>query len=249
MNSSLNFFKFKSINMWLLDSVINSSIYAAKPESLNDPFDCQIDLEFELKKATLNEMNHANAILQTALNNPAFIDNWRSVLSSCGVVSFTQDDASHKAIENILMWTHYADEHKGVCLEYSVGEEYINNNWIGDDAENPLVMCRSVNYKSELSINCLGNDFNNEREFVIALLEDYLTMKTTPWGYEHEGRIIFTKNGSVALPREALVAVRFGLKSSSDHVRLIKRILADYSPETRVFKAVKEKNNIKFIDV
>ncbi|MGU5655729.1 DUF2971 domain-containing protein [Aeromonas allosaccharophila] len=249
MNTPLNFFKFKPINMWLLDSIINSSIYAAKPEFLNDPFDCQIDFEFELKKAALNEINHENSILQAALNSPAFLENWRSVLSSCGVVSFTQDDISHKAIENILMWTHYADEHKGVCLEYSVGEEYINNNWIGDNAENPLLMCRSVNYKSELSISCLDNNFKNERELVIALLEYYLTTKTKPWCYEHERRIVFTKNGSVALPREALTAVRFGLKSPDEHVLLISRILSDYSPETRVFKAVKEKNNIKFIDV
>lgn len=235
--------------MWLLDSIINSSIYAAKPESLNDPFDCQIDFEFELKSAVLNAMNHGNVTLQTALNSPAFIDNWRNILSSCGVVSFSQDGADHKTIENILMWTHYADEHKGVCLEYSVSDEYIKNNWISDNAENPLVICRPVNYKSELSLNCLGNIFKNEREFISALLGDYLTTKTTLCGYEREGRIIFTRNGAVALPRQALIAVRFGLKSPDEHVSLIKRILSDYSPQTRVFKAVKEKNNIKFIDV
>ncbi|HHQ4552753.1 TPA: DUF2971 domain-containing protein [Aeromonas veronii] len=249
MNTSLNFFKFKPINMWLLDSIINSSIYAAKPESLNDPFDCQIDFEFELEKATSNKMNHANAILQAALNNPAFIDNWRNVLSSCGVVSFTQDYGSHKAIENILMWTHYADDHKGVCLEYSIDDKYIEQNWMGDDAKNKLVICRHVQYKNELSLNCLNKAFKYGEEFVSDLVVDYLTTKTTPWRYENEGRLIFKGSGVVALPRQSLTAVRFGLKSLDDHVRLIKRILSDYSPQTKVFKAIKDKNNIIFVDV
>ncbi|UNP88988.1 DUF2971 domain-containing protein [Aeromonas encheleia] len=235
--------------MWLVDAIVNSSIYAAKPEDLNDPFDCQIDIEFELKKTMSNQHNHENTIIQKALNGSTFIDNWRNILSSCGVVSFSQNNEIYKVIDSILMWTHYADEHKGVCLEYLVDDGYIKDNWIGSEKDNTLVMCRCVKYEDELSLNCLNNTILEENEFIKDLLVDYLTTKTKPWSYENEGRIVFMENGPIDLPRQALVAVRFGLKSSNNHVSLIKRILSDYSPQTRVFKAIKEQNKIIFIDV
>lgn len=246
---ALHFYKFKPINMWLLDAIVNSSIYAAKPDDLNDPFDCQIDIEFELKKAQSNKYNHENAIVKKMLNSTTFIDNWRRNLSSCGVVSFSQDNDIYKVIENILMWTHYADEHKGVCLEYVVDDEYIKDNWIGSEKDNALVICRQVKYENELSLNSLNKAITEENEFIKELLVDYLTTKTKPWCYENESRIVFMANGPVDLPRQALISVRFGLNSSDNHVSLIKRILSDYSPQTRVFKAIKEQNKISFIDI
>lgn len=51
---SLILYKFRKIDKRLIESLVNQNLYFANPTSLNDPFDCQIDLEAALKRAELS---------------------------------------------------------------------------------------------------------------------------------------------------------------------------------------------------
>ena len=44
------YFKFRVINKYLLESLMQGALYFASPEELNDPFDCNLDI----KKAIIN---------------------------------------------------------------------------------------------------------------------------------------------------------------------------------------------------
>lgn len=45
MNTLNTLFKFRTINKYLIESLVNPSIFFPKPENLNDPFDCRPNLE------------------------------------------------------------------------------------------------------------------------------------------------------------------------------------------------------------
>jgi hypothetical protein len=82
---------------------------------------------------------------------------------------------------NTLMWAHYANSHKGICIEYEI--DYSN-----------LPDCISsvpVNYTNEFKLyNC--------SEFILhpyEILSRMLITKHLDWSYEHEWRAIL-KNGN-----------------------------------------------------
>lgn len=88
------------------------------------------------------------------------------------------------------MWSHYAEKHKGICVEYEV-----------DNAE-----YRTVSYKEEIPVFQLtkvleiifGHEISGKEvdaddpSFSFAL--DPIVTKLEKWVYEGEVRIIFSKN-------------------------------------------------------
>lgn len=76
------------------------------------------------------------------------------------------------------MWTHYAHNHTGICIEYNIkdlNEEYIIN-W-----------CYPVKYEDNYDYtNELMNIKNNGKK----ILHETLLKKSTEWAYEKEWRIL-----------------------------------------------------------
>jgi hypothetical protein len=108
------------INVRLIDSLVNQSLYFAKPDTLNDPFDCRIDLQKAIERAALSATGDRKNFLSSFLGNPEFLRIWKSTFDSIGVCCFS------RTIEDTLLWTHYADDHKGVCLGYPP------RDWVGE---------------------------------------------------------------------------------------------------------------------
>ena len=51
MGDDYLYFKFRAINKYMIESLVNPSLYFAKPNTLNDPFDCLIDLRNTFSRA------------------------------------------------------------------------------------------------------------------------------------------------------------------------------------------------------
>lgn len=97
--------------------------------------------------------------------------------------------------DSLLMWSHYADSHKGLCLEFRSQDE-------GDlfDA------ARTVTYQREYPSIRAFIDGESEK-FMKALL-----VKSDCWGYEREYRVLDPKrcNYLVEYDQNNLVSVVFG---------------------------------------
>ena len=90
-------FKFYSLNLNNIDSLLNSYFYLSNPASFNDPFDCNINLldsPDDIK--TINEMTTVK----------------RNNCSNLGVVSMTE------VIDNHVMWAHYTNNYHGFAIEF-----------------------------------------------------------------------------------------------------------------------------------
>ena len=85
--------------------------------------------------------------------------------------------------DSLLMWPHYADQHKGICMEYDL---------LDDDSFRPYL--HPIGY--------------SDRVFKLELLEDFTILKkvgsslikSKEWEYEGEWRIVSMKQSSAALP-------------------------------------------------
>lgn len=111
---------------------------------------------------------------------------------------------------NTLMWSHYADDHKGICLEFA------NNNALIGHA-------RPIRYKEEYP-EWTPQSYGPEKDDNV--LELVLT-KAMDWCYEREFRIIATTREGpaklydgnfVKLPPSALTAIIIGCENRN-HTR------------------------------
>lgn len=109
----------------------------------------------------------------TTKRETTLIDAWaqkkEQVISSLGVVCFSESSS------NILMWSHYADSHKGICLVYDSEKRPIKN-W-------KKYKFHKIKYDVNRQIDILTVGFENA---FFALL----TTKSIDWVYEKEHRLI-----------------------------------------------------------
>lgn len=116
-----------------------------------------------------------------------------------------------------LMWSHYANEHKGICLEYNIDNK-LDTFIKGDDCKQCYIRnviydesCSSFNFFTDnimFLIDDMRKDYhhynkNNVTKFyskydeknftkrLKTLYIDKLTTKTKDWSYEKETRILF----------------------------------------------------------
>lgn len=94
----------------------------------------------------------------------------RQIQTTTGVHCFFGDSP-----DNALMWAHYADNHKGFCIEYEVA------------IETPGLL--EVNYSSKLPAPSVTELLFSPEE----TLRRILTTKKMEWNYEKEWRLVYLR--------------------------------------------------------
>jgi hypothetical protein len=99
-----------------------------------------------------------------------------------------------------LMWSHYADQHRGICIEFDVSKL-------------PEGSVREVKYgdSREVSASAVQNWLRNDSPAARQEIERAcLLTKSTEWGYESEYRLLGTIG--VQLAPATVKAITFGMK-------------------------------------
>jgi len=213
-------FKYRVVNKNLIDSLVNSTLYFAPREKLNDPFDSQIDLTNVIHSLLReNITDEIRGSLELILSKGEFFNNFERGYSEFGICSFATE------LENTLMWSHYADEHRGISLYYDIPREFLDN-------PGEILGVSPVLYeKDTISRWLCENAHNFEKdhfEFVTGLLKTVITAKSPEWKYEKEGRIIRPVAGPYEAPRDILKGITFGLRTSERDEKLIRSIAEKY---------------------
>jgi len=215
--------KFRKINERLIESLECSQIYFASPDELNDPFDCKVDIEKSLRRAISQSSDSARETLENILNNDEVITLFKQFqkdIEAYGVFS-----GSHKpALESSLMWSHYADNHRGICLVYAIPtgpNEFLKQNQIIGIQNVVYGFNQLTEWFKKLPFN---KDIHN-RAFE-DMVKMFVKIKKTDWKYEDEVRMIRKSSGIVSIDKSYLQHVCFGLRASED---LIREILAKHN--------------------
>lgn len=119
--------------------------------------------------------------------------------------------------KNKLMWSHYADSHKGICVEYDFSETYKSDII-------PLPICYS---KDRLKVpwDKAFNQSPEAKNDLIAYRIKALLTKDKMWQYEHEWRILVSaKDGVDSIPAPPIKCIYLGALCSEENEKKIKEI-------------------------
>lgn len=152
--------------------------------------------------------------------------------------------------DNLLMWSHYTQSHKGFCIEFTdhTNEELASLKLSGmypkvnNDKLSIIRNAKRVEYKSTNEINEYIDDIpTNNEEFkelfssldkkekseLVNKIQKTSYIKHEDWSYEEEFRLINTSRNLIRYPGK-ITGVYFGMNMSSIEKRMIGMIL---SPE------------------
>jgi len=133
--------------------------------------------------------------------------------------------------DHILMWSHYADSHKGICFGfkdnltgYIPNEAPLYDSDIIYENEHPYI--EIYNDFSAGRAYASNDQFKNFAEMSHDLLDAALTKKHIDWQYEEETRIISEEGpGPRTFKPEGLSNVVLGMNISPEDEQLIKTLL------------------------
>ena len=230
-------FRFRRIDKNFLKSLLNSELYFAHPDRLNDPFDCRVDFRAALDNAILrvtgegqDKLKQRRKIMDEAVN----INKIKAFVENIGVCSFSLE------LENTLMWSHYADNHRGVCLTYVFPKAFFK------ETANKILGIVKVDY----GLNPLSDWFLHVLDeympidtFIRSLIKKAFTVKAKLWEYEKEVRIVRKNEGVQAIDRQFLKQICFGLATPDTDITLVKNIVGQCGYDIDLCKMARSTSN------
>lgn len=208
-----------------LKIIENGTLKFSAPSEFNDPFELTnslIDTSFRKKdlREWLNTFSHLSNNSKKQLfkdnhNEPeaiikAFNQSLDKIKSETGICCFS------KSPKKTLMWSHYANNHSGVCLGFNI---------LPIGMEEFSMLC--VNYLDKI----VPVNYFREKDTVLFY---WLYSKSKVWEYEEEVRAVYTnKNGYIDFERNVLEEIYFGLRMPQDHINKLNQSLNDLNYQVR----------------
>ena len=210
-------YSFRKSNDYSKDDLINNKITVSPSKNMNDPFDSVINLwgSKEQLKETCKEQKHIKNLSRS-------FDYFR-IRSFC-------NGETEEALENLLMWSHYADEHRGYCVKYKLSKHFIKQD--ENDSFEHMFLKPIIYRKDEEKVDISGmTNINTDLAFAT---------KHESWKYEKEVRLIVynpNKEDSyygIPLDKDSCIeAIYFGCKCEPETINTIKNLFskADIPPK------------------
>lgn len=219
-----------------LSGLEGNKLWISDPAKFNDPLDLRLPIRDLSHRGPFDdEIRLKKALSALLVDNPSINDFWLYDLSllkafddwiggysqleeiisaverrfqSLGVSCYTSDPI------NPLMWSHYADQHEGFCVEYAVRQ-------LDLAVTNPSFSQHYVQYVTKLPELCLSEVLFSPHQVVNRML----ATKTVEWAYEREWRLVHyeTKGGKVDMPQHMqLSALIAGFKMEPENLKKLK---------------------------
>jgi len=213
--------------------ILENKIFYSNPMSFNDPFDCKLyGIEFseesvyramklriwhnvsdKFARAYFNK--HKDSIMKKC--NTAIPNMYNMIDKDVGILCLTTD------FSNILMYSHYADKHKGICLEF-------------DYSKDKELTAQPVIYRDDYPEITFSDSDEAIFEFVAALA----STKAKLWEYEKEYRCMRSDGaGLVTIPNDHLTGIIFGCESTANTIDSIVKYVDEAGKNIKFQKAVR----------
>jgi hypothetical protein len=236
MNIPATLYRYEQVNLQTLRNLKNQTIYVGAPRNFNDPYDCAIgallsDLTDQGLERLLKgqRVNAPDADLKDMVKNEAkktVQEITERFLNERGVACFTESP------DNLLMWSHYADGGRGMCLGFSTTEALFQK-------------ARKVTYSGSIPLIDLESImFENQYDKIIEL---YRT-KSSHWSYEREWRVIHEKAGTCyAYEAASLEAVYFGPNIPDDLLQIAILILMGQNSTVSFYRGKRSESEFRML--
>lgn len=233
----------------VVDIVENSRIYLSPPTAFNDPFDCRPpvrcilnDEEFSsyLLKQVLRHYpgyteEQVKKHLSEVVGNPQLDPRYEPLASQAQTMAHQElfkslgvFCASEKN-NDVLMWAHYADSHRGICLEFN------GNSGI-------MRRAKKVAYdNSRPTVRLFDAVHNSTTQMMNATLA-----KSLHWEYEKEWRIVHPNPGFLPFDPDDLTGVIFGAATDEQTVATVVESVARSQSQLQLYRSVPDPNNYDY---
>jgi hypothetical protein len=230
-------YKFRAVNTFTEDLVQKGELYFCPPKDFNDPFDSNLELiDFVDKEDILGSLSNPidprsnalfNVLSQALESNKTkeilythFKESFYSHAETTGICCFS------KTPLDLLLWAHYSDCHKGICLVFD-----------SDILIETFGELHTLNYSQKIpDINIFGD--------AALAVNQFFCTKSEHWSYEKESRLIKIGAGSFKFPKKALVGIIVGLKCSiEDQFKIVSKIVDNDYDHVQLYKTVIDKRN------
>ena len=183
-------YKYRSLDNFknFVDIILNSRIYAAPYFDLNDPME--------------GLYTYAEGSINRDMVNK--IKGEKTRLRICSL--------SRRA-DSTLMWSHYADSHKGIAIGVEVNQKH---------------EIRPVTYEG------LSYVENATRLGSHETAKNVLTCKLEPWRYEEEERVFVTESNYIEV---SIKSIALGSKMDSRTKSLVKKLVSKINPSVVITEA------------
>lgn len=231
----VSLFQFRNTRTYTLNNLKNNEITLVDPRIQNDIVDSPI---FSwLDSISFHEHLHLK-----------HLEAYKASYNYIRATSFCIDSADGKAVENTLMWAHYANCHKGICVEYCLNDKDFSSNSLSYATVIRLMRIKYVNPRKKEDIL----DFTNEN--IEFNLRSALATKSIDWQYEHEVRLIaYTPTEeskyvqcSLETPNP-IKAIYFGVKCTTQRKNAVRKIFEN-RPDVKFFQMQINPKNIHRLD-
>ena len=201
-------YSFRRFNEYSLADLINNEITVSPSKNMNDPFDSIINLwgTKELLKKTCKEHKHIKNLSKS-------FDYFR-------IRSFCNGNTT-RALKNILMWSHYADNHRGYCIKYKLSKHFIKQD--ENDSFEHMFLKPIIYRKDKVDISEMTT-INTDLAFAT---------KHRSWKYENEVRlIVYNPNKEdafygIPLDKDSCIeAIYFGCRCEQKTINTIKNLFS-----------------------
>lgn len=210
---------------------LENELYFPSPSKFNDPFDCLVHLDFSkvkkeefwnsfykahLKRNNLTKLEIKEKfedVYKLKNKQEIFTESIQTSFDKCGVYSLSSKN------DNILMWSHYTNGHRGYCFEL-------------DELE---IKPQKVKYRKRYpKFNLFGSK---------DLLRLLLFTKSTHWKYEREWRYYNEKDGAINIQDNSIKSVIFGSQMDDKNRKDLLAIIDKSNHAPEVFEAIINNND------
>lgn len=230
------------------DLIVRSRFWLSSPVDFNDPYDMSANFSVEGSIAQRKKRIEELLIVQGRNWNqrqkerPAILSKsdaelrevvratFQKTIERTGIYSFGGDPRS------ILMWSHYADNHKGFCLQFEVAR----------DPKTLIFKVATMKYCDDYPVLNWITEIPDRLEIVIS-------RKHTGWRYEGEKRLVVLEGSHQYVPfrPEALQGIIIGCRADDGEVSRLRELLAERSalgyPLPTVYRAFKHNTKYRLV--
>lgn len=177
------YLKFYKIDCHSISNLKSNSLYAAVPNQLNDPFEAMCTTK------SAKGLYNSDGVIH-------YHEQVKRYNTRRAIICLVKTDDANYVRQSLLMWSHYADSHRGFCVEYK--------DSIKKTLHEKCIESRPIDYKKELiEIDECGDGYELDPIF----------RKEERWNYEKEERFLYEKSGLYSLgnyPAECINAIYLG---------------------------------------
>lgn len=235
-------YKYRAFNVNTLRLLDLAEVYYADPRGFNDPLDCAPSIQVDTDIANLEQLLFRMLVKKRGKESALQVmNNHRYMSTEYGDYKTDPDTAAYyirrlaSDVDDLLkaelgqrgvlslaakwscplMWSHYADEHRGLCIEYDATDTAFN-------------MLRPVSYSSPRAVRVSeliewkvkGSSSAQQR-----IEQTFFFSKAPQWRYEREWRDISDSAGTASAPAY-VSAIVFGLRCDSTVINTVVKLHA-----------------------